>query len=586
MERHLSTILAADVVGYSSKMGLNEVETIGRLSALGDLITVKMNAYGGRVFSRAGDGFMAEFSSPVSAVRAGYELQQELAAPMTSHRIGLNLRIGVHLADVVVDGDDLLGDGVNIASRIENAASPGSVFVSGTVFDCVKRNAQLKFEYQGEKILKNISDPVPVYKVFGELGVQSCGTALMLGDGIETALGIKPQPNSIIVIPFSNSSSDPDQEYFADGFTDDLITELSRFPDVLTISRNASFGLKGKNSDSQEIGTKLGVQYCLEGSVRKLGQRVRINGYLVDTVTGEQVWTAKHDCKLEDLFDVQDELIGKIVSCVAGQIERQAQASAKRKRPRDLEAYDCLLRGLEFHRIGGVTKENAKQALRWFDEALNLDPQFGRAHAWRACALATVAEWTGEDVWDELHKEGQLAVELDETDAESHRIAGSLGLYGRDFDKALYHFSRALELNPNHAFIVGRMGEVYNFLGDGETALKYQRRAKILDPFLPEYCRELEAIAYYVLGDYQSCFRIVGEFTKASRRAAAYRCAASVNLGDNDKMRHAVHALLTVDPDFDPVQFVLTEFYKDPATSGQLQGDLVTALSKPLELVG
>jgi len=579
MERRLSTIMAADVAGYSAKMGTDEIDTIRRVSSLTELIKVKAKSHGGRLFSRAGDGFLSEFHSPVSAVRAAYELQQELAAPEMSESIGLELRIGIHLADVVVSGDDLLGDGVNIASRIEAEASPGSILVSSTVFEHVKRNAQLKFEHQGSKTLKNISEPVVVYKITGELGSHSCATALIESDHLPLMEKPQRRSHSVVVIPFKNLSNDPEQEYFADGFTEDLITELSRFPDVLTISRNASFGLKGKSAEAGEIGEKLGVQFCLEGGIRRLGNQLRINSYLVDAVSGSQIWTEKNDCSVDDLFDVQDELVSKIVSSVAGQIERQAEASAKRKRPSDLEAYDCFIRGIEFHRIGGVTKENAQQALYWFDQALEKDPTYGRAHAWRACAISTVAEWTGEDVWSELLEAGRLAVELDETDAESHRIAGSLALYQKDFDRSLYHFKRALELNPNHAFIVGRMGEVYNFIGDGRTALEYQQRAKILDPFLPEYCRELEAVAYYVLEDYRNCYQVVGEFSRPSRRAAAYRAAAAVHLEDPVRLQQAINSLLTIDPKFEPTKFVQTEFYKDEQFSGQLERDLEDAIS-------
>jgi adenylate cyclase len=579
MERRLSTILAADVVGYSVRMGENEADTINRLSRLSGLIDTNSLFHGGRVFSRAGDGFLVEFASPVSAVRSAYELQQRLAGPEAKESIGLVLRIGLHLADVVVEGDTLLGDGVNVASRIEAEAAPGAILVSSAVFDFVKRTAQLRFAPQGQKNLKNISEPIVVYSVEGEVGTHSCATALMISNELRATHVPQSQPRSVVVIPYKNIGSDPEQEYFADGFTDDLITELSRFSDIFTISRNASFGLKGKDADASEIGKILGVQYCLEGGVRKVGNRVRINSYLVDAISGKQLWAEKSDCTYDDLFDVQDDLIAKIVSSVAGQIGRQAEAVAKRKRPNDLLAYDCFLRGLELHRIGGVTMENAQKSVEWFDRALKGDPSYGRAYAWRACAVATVAEWTGEDVWSQLVEDGRLAIELDETDADSHRIAGSLSLYQRNFDRALYHFNRAIELNPNHAFIVGRMGEIHNFLGDGKTALEFQKRAMLLDPFLPAYCRELEAIAYYVLQDYLKCYEVIGEFTRLTRRAAAYRVAAAVNLESDERVKEATRALLTIDPHFDPASFVRTEFYKDQGKCKQLTTELQKAIS-------
>ncbi|WP_170576174.1 adenylate/guanylate cyclase domain-containing protein [Ruegeria atlantica] len=571
--------MAADVVGYSTRMREDEIDTINRVTLLNELIETVASTHNGRVFNRAGDGFLLEFSSPVAAVRCAYNLQLQLAAPATKREIGLEIRVGVHLADVVVDGDDLLGDGVNVASRIESVAEPGMVLVSNAVFDHAKRSAQLKFENKGAHKLKNIAEPITVYSVAGELGTHSCGTALVEESNLPDVAELQKSTNSIVVLPFKNMSDDPEQEYFADGLTEDIITELSRFPDILTISRNTSFGLKGVTVDARELGKKLGVHYCLEGGVRKLGNRIRINAYLTDATSGEQLWTERADCNLEDLFDFQDDLVAKIVASVAGQIERQLEATAQRKRPGDLEAYECLIRGLYYHRIGGVTKENAEEAVHWFDEALKRDPRYGRVHAWRACAVATVAEWTGEDVWDELVEAGNLAVELDETDAESHRIAGSLALYVRDFERAKFHFNRALELNPNHAFIVGRTGELHNFLGDGKTALEYQKRAKMLDPFLPEYCRELEAIAYYVMHDFEACYNTVDEFARLTRRAAAYRTAAATHLNNDYKLERAVRDLLLHDPDFRPSTFIQTEYFKDREISKRLKAELRSALA-------
>lgn len=579
MDRRLSTILAADIVGFSRDVGQNETRALDRLARLRTLVADQVEAENGRIFSTAGDGFMVEFPSPVGAVRAAHAIQLELKAPQMQRDIGFELRIGVHLADVVADGDDLLGDGVNIASRLEALADPGSVFLSRAVVECVKRVSYLKFEDLGEQRLKNISDPVSVFRIVGELERQSYETA---GTAQEQLQDLKVQDlrdNAIVVVPFANASNNPDQDYFADGFTEDLITELSRFSDLMVISRNASLTLKGATMDAAELGGKFGARFCLEGSVRLLGPRVRISAYLVDAQTGQQIWADKDDCGIDALFDMQDKLVARIVASVALQVEELARGAARRKRPREMAAYDCLLRGMEFHRVGGVTQENALEALHWFDRALEIDPLYGQAHAWRACALATVSEWTGEDVWDELHRLGRRAVELDDTDAEIHRICGSLGLYSRDFDLALYHFNRALALNPNHAYIVGRMGEVHNFLGQGEKALEYQQRAKELDPFLPTYCRELEAVAHYVLGNDDACIRVARQISPKSRRAAVYSTAAAQRLGDRKTLLQEVDALLAIDPEFDPDAFVLTEFYKDRHYARQLASELKQALT-------
>jgi adenylate cyclase len=579
MQRRLSTIMAADVSGYSARMQRAETDTIARLSRLAELIERRAGAAGGRVFGRAGDGFLAEFASPVAAVRMAFDLQRELSLPESVGEIGLDLRIGLHLADVVVVGNDLLGDGVNVASRIEGEAQPGSVLVSRTVFEHVKHVAGLRFEPEGRRALKNLAEPVEVFRISGELGGHSYVTSIPTDEALRGAAEPARHAHSLVVLPFKTQGTDASHEYLADGFTDDLITELSRFRDVFTISRNTSFGLRGTTLALADLSRKLGVQYCLEGGLRLFGDRLRINCFLVDAESGEQLWAEKSDCTRDEVFDLQDDLIAKIVSSVTGQMARQAEASARRKRPTDLAAFDCLNRGLEFHRLGGVTQQNAELALYWFEQAVAKDPTYGRAHAWRACALATVAEWTGEDVLSDLEDIGRKAIEYDDTDAESHRIAGSLAIYKRDFERAHYHFDRALRLNPNHAYMIGRMGEYYNFIGDGRTALQFQRRARQLDPFLPEYCRELEAVAHYVLEEYDECLAAVGQFARLTRRAAAYGAAAAVHL-DEDRLAAAARALLLIDPSFDPETFLQAECYRDRAMIDRLRKDLGKVAAK------
>ena len=578
MERRLVTIMAADVVGYSARMELSESETIRQLSALTQMIGEQVSRHNGRVFSRAGDGFLSEFPSPVMAVQSGFEIQRILLASDQSSGNPFQLRIGIHLADAIVDGQDLLGEGVNIAARVEGLGEPGTVLITQNVFDQVKRAAKLRFEDLGERSLKNISEPIRLYRVVGDLENHSYITGApspLQGNGGRDLK--RTNPHSLALVPFANLSGDPEQEYFSDGFSEDLITELARFHQIFLISRNASFALKGRNLGWQQIGKQLGVAYCLEGSVRKLGSRIRITCQLTDTQTGEHVWAEKYDCQLGELYDVQDELAAAIVSMVAGRIEHQGRVAAKRKKPADMLAHDCLLRGLVHHRLGGVTRETAEKALHWFDLAIEKDPDFARAYAWRACAIATLADWTGENVWDEMIASSRRGLELDDSDAECHRIAGAIALQTRNYDQAEYHYRRALDLNPNHAYVVGRMGELYNFLGDGQTALKYQLRARQLDPFLPAYCRELEAVAYYLLGQYADTVAVVAQLSRVTRIAAVYRVAAYTHLDDPGGLDNAKNALRIIDPDFTIQRFVATEFYKDPCLVQQLRDDLYKA---------
>ncbi len=578
MERRLTTIMAADIVGYSLQMGASEDETIERLGVVARIIDHHVRDRGGRVFSQAGDGFLSEFSSPISAVRAGFEIQRVLHAQGKEMKDPPQLRIGIHLADVVVEGENLLGDGVNIASRVETVTNPGSVFITQTVFDQVKRTAQLTFENRGAQELKNISEPIVLYKVIGELGNHSYSTGT-LGELSSTAIADAPQTaaNSIAVLPFTNMSADPDQEYFADGFCEDLITELARFRDLFVLSRNASFAFKGRHVDVRQVGDDLGVSYFLEGSVRKMGARVRINAQLIETQSGNHIWAEKYDFGVDELFDVQDNLAASIVAMVAGRLSRLAEVAAKRKMPKDMAAYDCMMRGLEHFRLGGVTRESAEEALRWFDAAIEKDPTFGRANALQACALAALAEWTGEDKWDAIHESGRKGIEFDDEDAECHRIMASLSLYTRAYEKAKYHYEKALQLNPNHAYIVGRIGELYNFLGEPEKALEYQLRARQLDPFLPVYCRELEVVANYLLGRYDETLNVVSQLPRLTRRAAAYGAAAATHIESEDARNETARQLLVIDPQFTIDNFLKTEFYKNRALRDQLKEDLMSA---------
>lgn len=576
MLRRLTTIMAADVVGYSEKVGTSETATLKLLASLSELMDKQVERGGGRVFARAGDGFLSEFSSPVSAVQVGFEIQRRLRNNVERHGNELELRIGIHLADVVVEQDNLLGDGVNIAARIESVAQPGQVLVSKSVFDQVKRVSQLSFEDLGEHRLKNISEPQRLFRVIGEMGNHS------FMSGNPDVLTPKPldsiPPNSIAVLPFVNMSADPEQEYFSDGFSEDLITELARFKELFVVSRNASFAFKDRSVDIRKLGQELGVAYCLEGSVRKIGARIRITAQLIDTRRGDHCWADKFDADLTNLFDLQDGLAAAIVSKVASRVETKTRDAAKQKRQVDLKAYDFLLRGLEKHRLGGVTQQSAEEALSWFDKAIRADPNYARAYAWKSCAMATLArEWTHKNTLDEALSLAQRAIELDPEDSESHRILGSINLYLRDFDKAEFHFCRAVKLNPNSAFILGRTGELYNFLGDPEKALSFQRRAMKLDPLLPSYCRELEAAAHYVQGDFEKTAQLVSGLPRVSRRAAAYWAAAATHLDDKSYLERARAELLSIDPDFSVASFVPFESYKDRRYQKQLESELERA---------
>lgn len=567
--------MAADVAGYTRLMRMDEEGTIETWWLYRrDIVDPIVEEYSGRIVKLTGDGFLAEFASATNAVLAAYSIQKQIESRVKDipNEQRMWFRMGVNLGDIFWDDEDIYGDDVNIAARLEGIADPGSILISRSVFERVKRNAQLTFKNEGEHNLKNIPEPVQAYRVIGELGNHSCmsGIPILLSEQQPEDVN----PCSLAVLPFSVFGDDPEQEYFTDGFTEDLITELSRFRELLVTSRNASFAFKGQNVDLRGIGKQLGVAYCLEGSVRKMANRVRITSQLINTTTGDHVWAEKFDCMLNDLFDVQDELAKSIVSMVAGRIERASLLIARKKQPSDMYAYECLLRGLEHHRLGGVTKDDAEQALHWFEMAIEKDPEYGRAYAWRACAISTLSEWTGEDYWDKCMASGRRALELDDNEAESHRIMGTLALYDRDFTKSEYHFQQALELNPNNVYIVGRLGDLYNFLGDGKKALEYQNRACKLDPLLPSYCRELEAAAHYVLGNYQDTVNVVSQLLHKTKRCHAYNVAALSHLSDDEDLGKATSELLISNPGFSVKNFLSTEYYQDSEIRQKLEADL------------
>jgi TolB-like protein/class 3 adenylate cyclase len=581
MERRLVALMAADVVGYSARVAAAETATLASLADLKILLEKRLETSGGRLFAVAGDGFLVEFASPVAGVRAAFEIQRDLAARRRRDATTLELRIGLHLADVVVRGDDLMGDGVNVVSRIEGVAAPSSVTVSQQILDQVKRTAGLTFEDLGEHQLKNIPEPLRLYRVVGQQDAHSYVSGVPEAPARAAEVPVAPPDKpSIVVLPFVNMSGDPEQNYFADGLSEDLITDLARFKALFVLSRNASFTYRGRDVDPRQVGREMGVRYCLEGSVRKLGDRIRITAQLIDNGSGEHVWADRFDAALQDLFDLQDEITARIVATIVGRVEARDAAAAQRKRPSDLDAYDCLLRGLEYHRLGCVTREDAEQAVAWFARAIEKDPRFGRAHAWHACAIASRCTWYGINWWDaeaDCIRIAERALELDENEPEVHRVMGSISLEFRNYAKAEQHFLRAIELNPNHAFIVARTAELYNMLSEPTKAMAMLERAKRLDPFLPDYCREGAAVSHYLLEQHAEVLKVNASFHRLTRRAAAYGAAAAVHLASAAERQSAAEELLRLDPKFRIAGFLKFEPYKDASRAERLKVDLSAA---------
>jgi adenylate cyclase len=368
--RKLAAILAADVAGYSRLTGLDEEGTLERLRNLRrELINPAVSLHRGRVVKTTGDGILIEFLSVVDAVRCALDVQRGMdrqnADVPTEKRI--EFRVGINVGDVVVEGEDLLGDSVNVAARLEGIAEPGGICISDTAYQQVRDKVDARFQDAGEQQLKNISRPVRVYRVRPSEAASS-----------RPALPLPDKP-SIAVLPFKNMSGDPEQEYFADGIVEEIITALSRFRQLFVIARNSSFTYKGRAVDEKQVGRELGVRYVLEGSVRRSGDRVRVTGQLIDAVTGAHLWADRFDGALEDIFDLQDRVTTSVVGAIAPKLEQAEIDRAKRKPPENLDAYDYYLRGMASH-YQSWSKDAINEALRLYYKAIELDPDFASAY--------------------------------------------------------------------------------------------------------------------------------------------------------------------------------------------------------------
>jgi adenylate cyclase len=564
VERRLAAIFAADVVGYSRLMGADEIGTLRALKAIRrELADPVIAGHHGRVVKTTGDGILIEFPSVVDAVTCAIAIQRGMvtrnAAIPEDKRIAF--RIGINVGDIIIDEADIHGDGVNVAARLEGMAEPGGICVSRKVRDEVRDKLDLAFEDLGEQTLKNIARPVRAFglsvKNISALPDREISRAALSTDVTPTEPKplTPPDKPSIAVLPFQNMSGDPEQEYFADGISEDIITALSKLAQLFVIARNSSFTFKGKNVHIGEVGKSLGVRYVLEGSVRKSGGRVRITAQLIDATTGGHLWAERFDRDLTDIFAVQDDVTTRIVAALALNLSAGDRQSIAAEHTDNLEAHDCFLRGRELWWL--FTREGNREAETLLRRATELDPRFAPAFAFLAAVLANsyTNRWSASpaEALLEAEKAARQAVRLDERYPYALWSLAMTSLWARRHDEALSAAEKMIGFNPNFGNGHNLLGVLLHYVGRSEEAIKCFERAVALDPYFPGLWLYFEAQADYQLGRYPEAVGLLKRriLRNPDTETSWVLLAASYGqMGLVEEAREAWREALRINPDY------------------------------------
>ena len=574
--RKIAAILAADVVGFSRLTGADEDRTLARLRALrSDLIDPTIAVHNGRVVKRTGDGVLVEFRSVVDAVRCAIEVQN----CMVDRNAGLpperriEFRIGVHLGDIVEESDgDLMGDGVNIAARLEGIAEPGAICLSEDAYRQVKSRLNLSVRDLGEIQLKNIAEPIRVYSIM-------IGIAAPTKPGIDTeltarsvasALPVVPDKPSIAVLAFTNMSGDPEQDYFSDGIAEDLITDLSKIGGLFVIARNSAFSYKGRSVEVRSLARALGVRYVLEGSVRKSGTRIRVTAQLVDGTTGGQLWAERYDRNLTDIFAVQDELTTEIVGALSPKLIEAVNTRVRRKGTSNLAAYDHFLRAREI--FPAHSKESAEATKAELEKAIKLDPDFSLPHAFMSAmhVLDYTNAWSSAP--DESLRlatdEAKMAIALDEREPVAHFRLSSVLLWSRQHDEAIAAAQRAISIDPNFADGYANLGRTLHFAGHAQEGIPHIEQSMRLDPHYSDIVLHFLTECYFHTGRYSDAVESAKRRIVRNPKTDITRVLLAASFGHlgNFSAARAVWAdLMEVNPSYSLQLRRRTLPYKNPA---------------------
>ena len=574
MDRKLTTIFASDVVGFSKMMGTDEVKTLNILQERRQIIDSIIDEQGGIIFGSAGDSVIAEFASPIKAAEAAIatQLKMKTMNQDQDEENQMTFRVGINIGDVMVTADNLFGDAVNIAARLEAAAKPAGICVSKTVFDMINRKIMVSFEDAGELELKNIEFPIKAFHV-----IQNKGTPRYTQDSAEIQREVKEaEPGSVAVMFFKNLSNDDEQEYFCEGFSEDLLSMLARFNKLVVISSHASFAYREKSKSFKEVGRELGVRYIIHGSVRKMGPKMRITANLISTEHENSIWSNNYDLSIDEVFDVQDKIVEEIVATIVGRVEADSLNALATKRPENMAAYDLVLQGLEYAKKGNVIKENIEKAVQLFEQAIAAEPSYARAHAWRACSLGNLADWEENpdpDLFTKAIESANLSLELDPNEPEVHRVMGSIKLwFERDYELGKYHFEKARELCPSDVYIISRYATMLIYFGEFEKALAELERAMRLDPFSHDLLFGAEALCHYWLRNYDQAI-ISFKKVKVLKTHLFYLALTYLKKGDRETAQEKLKESRAM-TGMDVESFIKSEPYENKDRINGLMADL------------
>ena len=577
MQRKFTTVLALDVVGFSKSMSIDEDRTLVNLQARRKFVDQLIEQKGGRIFNTAGDSVLAEFPNPVDAVECGVQIQNKSVSinNQSDEADKMSFRIGLNMGEVLVSDGDLFGDAVNVAARLEAQAIPDGLCISESIFDLVNMKVKVSYEDAGELNLKNIGRPVRAYNV---LKCRGATRGLISADAEPKVFIPQAEAGSVAIMLFKNLSNDDEQGYFCEGFSEDLISALSRYKSLLVISSNASFSYSIKEKTVSQIGSELGVRYLVEGKVRKMGPKMRISVSLLSSEDENVIWSQNFDTTIDDIFDVQDEIVATIVAKLVGKVESDQVKKLANKKPDVMEAYDLVLQGLEFHRKSSVSAQNNKKALSLFTQATEVDPNYARAFAWKTCSLANNSEWFPNDMppnWmEDAFASVNRAMELDPDDPEAHRILGAIKLmFEGDMDKAIFRHKKAIEICPSDTFHLARYSVLLSYLGKPEEAMGQIEKALRINPFGSDLMFETQGVCGYLLKNYNEALSSFKNMQIETRNSLFYAAACHNCLGQLEFAKNKLE-LAKTDSGMKIDKFVSTQLYQNEEISNELKKNL------------